>query len=259
LGKKEDVESYKNLAENIKATYNKTFFNKETKQYGKGSQTANAISVYMQLVEPEYKEAVIDNIIKELRSHNNSLTAGDIGYRYLLRVLDENGHSDVIYDMNSNPTVPGYGYQIAKGATALTESWQAYTNASNNHMMLGHLMEWFYSGLAGIKPSKNAIAFNQIEICPAPVGDVNFAKASYNSPYGIISSNWEKTGNSFELTVEIPANTTATIFLPATKTSKITESKKPLSATSTGLKFSKYENGYALVEVGSGLYHFKVE
>ena len=124
--------------------HNDTFFNKLTKQYATGSQAANAMAVYMKLVNPEDKEAVVNNIVKDIRNRNNSLTAGDIGYRYLLKVLQEENHSDVIFDMNSRTDAPGYGYQLAKGATALTESWQALENVSNNHLMLGHLMEWFY-------------------------------------------------------------------------------------------------------------------
>ena len=119
LHKREDSAYYGRLATKIKAAYNKKFFNKEKMIYGTGSQTANAVSVYMNLVDSAYKDSVVGNIVKELRSRNNSLTAGDIGYRYLLRVLDDAGRSDVIYDMNSNAAVPGYGYQLARGATAL--------------------------------------------------------------------------------------------------------------------------------------------
>ena len=258
LGKYQDAETYQNLAQKIKTTYNTAYFNKETKQYATGSQTANAMSVYMQLAEPEYKEDIINNIVKELRTHNNSLTSGDIGYRYLLRVLDDNDRSDVIYDMNSNPKVPGYGYQLERGATALTESWQAFPNASNNHMMLGHLMEWFYSGLAGIRPAKNTIAFKEIEIRPQPVGNISSANASYRSPYGTISSNWKKTGTSFELTIEAPFNTTAYVYLPAKDTSHITESNKSLDGKE-GVKVIKYEKGYQVLRIGSGKYHFTVK
>lgn len=133
------------------------------------------------------KAAVVDNIVNDIRQRGNGLTAGDIGYRYLLRVLDDAGRSDVIYDMNSGSDKPGYGYQLARGATALTESWQAYPNVSNNHFKLGHLMEWFYSGLAGIRPAPDAIAFKEIDIRPEPVGDVSAVQASIQSPYGLIS------------------------------------------------------------------------
>lgn len=257
LGRQQDAADYGQLASTVQTAYNNTFFNATTKQYGTGSQTANAISVYMNLVAPQDKDSVIGNLVKQIRGHNNSLSAGDIGYRYVLRVLDENNLSNVIYDMNSNAEVPGYGYQLARGATALTESWQAFKNASNNHMMLGHIKEWFFSGLAGIRPAKDAVAFKAIEITPGPVGDVTAAAASYQSPYGMIVSDWKKTGSTFTLHAEIPPNTTAEIWLPATNNAVITEGGRALSAIKA-LKLLRYDNGRAVIRAGSGSYHFTV-
>lgn len=258
LGKQKDAQKYDDLAGKVKEAFNATFFHKETKQYATGSQTANAMAVYMDLVEPLYKDAVVDNIVKDIHSRKNALTAGDIGYRYLLRVLDDNGRSDVIFDMNSRSDLPGYGYQLAHGATALTESWQAYRFVSNNHFMLGHLMEWFYSGLGGIKQEKNSAGFQQIIIRPEPVGDVTWSKASYLSPYGTIYTEWKKRYGTFELSTEIPANTTAIIYLPVKGASEITERGRPL-ANRNDVKFLRYEKGKALIATGSGLYKFKVK
>jgi alpha-L-rhamnosidase len=255
LGKKDDTEGYKKLAAEVKLAYNQKFFNAETKQYGTGSQAANAMSVYAGLVEPQYKAAVVNNIVKDLRDRGNSLTAGDIGYRYLLRVLDDEGRSDVIFDMNSRADVPGYGYQLAHGATALTESWAALPSVSNNHFMLGHLMEWFYSGLAGIRPAEDAIAFNKIEIRPEVVGDVISTKANYHSPYGNISSSWKKEKEQFKLEVSIPANTTASIFLPAKNNGVITVDGQNIK-TRHDLKFIGYHDGKAEIKAGSGNYTF---
>jgi hypothetical protein len=255
LGKSDDAASYKKLAAEVKQAYNKKFFNAETKQYGTGSQAANAMSVYAGLVEPQYKKAVVNNIVKDIRDRGNALTAGDIGYRYLLRVLDDEGRSDVIYDMNSRADVPGYGYQLAHGATALTESWAALTSVSNNHFMLGHLMEWFYSGLAGIRPADDAIAFNKIEIRPETVGDVTWAKANYKSPYGNIVSSWKKDQGQFKLEVSIPANTTASIYLPVKSNAAITVDGQNIKARHD-LKFVGYHNGKAEIKAGSGNYTF---
>ncbi|MDR6567437.1 family 78 glycoside hydrolase catalytic domain [Chitinophaga ginsengisegetis] len=248
LGKKEDAQKYLLQSEAVKQAYNRAFFNDSTKQYATGSQTANAMSVYMQLADPRYKTDIVENIVADIRQHNNSLTAGDIGYRYLLRVLDDEGRSDVIFDMNSRSDVPGYGLQLAKGATALTESWQGYRDASNNHFMLGHLMEWFYSGLAGIRPAPGSIAFRDIVIRPEPVGDVTAAKASYLSPYGEIVSDWKKEDNTFTLRVRIPANTHATIYLPAESTSDVT-----VNGVAVAIE-KGYKEGRYVMETGSGEY-----
>jgi len=172
-----------------------------------------------------------------------------------LKVLDDAGRSDVIFDMNSRSDVPGYGYQLAHGATSLTESWGALPQVSNDHLMLGHIMEWFYGGLAGIRPAPGDIAMKNIEIRPEPVGDVTSAKASYDSPYGIIATDWKKTNGKFELTVQIPANTTATVYLPVSEKAALTESGKSIS-TVKNIKFLGYKNNKALIAIGSGTYNF---
>jgi hypothetical protein len=257
LGKDDDASTYRDLGEQVRQAFNRTFFHQETSQYGTGSQTANAMAVYMGLVDSVNKPAVIDNIVKDIKGRQNSLTAGDIGYCYLLRVLDDAGRSDVIYDMNSRSDKPGYGYQLTHGATALTESWQAYRDVSNNHFMLGHLMEWFYSGLAGIRPADNTVAFREIDIRPEPVGDVAAANAKFQSPYGLICSKWKKQANGFRLTVEIPANTHANIFLPAKPASFITESGRAVSKNGD-IVYKGFREGRAIYQVGSGKYSFLV-
>ncbi|GAB4024462.1 family 78 glycoside hydrolase catalytic domain [Spirosoma gilvum] len=257
LAKSADAEQYRQLASEVKMAFNQTFFDKEKKYYATNSQTANAMALYMNLVEPQCRDAVVENIVKDIRSRNNSLTAGDIGYRYLLRALEDAGRSDVIFDMNSRSDVPGYGYQLAKGATALTESWQALPTVSNNHFMLGHLLEWLYAGLAGIKQDESTPAFRNSVIYPQPVGDVNQAKATYQSPYGLIASDWKKSDTSFELTVQIPANTTSTVYLPASKTSTIQVDDQPISKSKEA-KLIAFEKDRAKITVGSGTYRFKV-
>jgi alpha-L-rhamnosidase len=258
LDKKEDAAKFEQLAIKVKKAFNDSFFHKDTKQYATGSQTANAMAVYMNLVERQYRQAVIDNIVKDIRVRNNSLTAGDIGYRYLLCVLHDAGRDDVIFDMNSRSDVPGYGYQLAKGATALTESWAARPENSNNHFMLGHIMEWFYRGVLGIDETKNSIAYKNISIMPEAVGNLTSASGSYESVYGKISTDWEKGNNSFRLKTEVPANTTAVIYLPATKKSEISESNISVEKNKA-VKFLGFENGKAKFRVGSGVYNFLVK
>ncbi|MGB3007576.1 MAG: family 78 glycoside hydrolase catalytic domain [Chitinophagaceae bacterium] len=246
-----DVQRYTQLAASIKKAFNTAFFDKQKLQYDSPSQTANAMALYMNLVEPKYKKAVVDALIKEIQNRNNALTAGDIGYRYVLRALADAGRSDIIFDMNSRDDVPGYGFQLKHGATALTESWQAYESVSNNHFMLGHLLEWFYADLAGIKQTKNSVAFKNIEIRPQPVGDVTQAKASYHSVYGKVVSEWKKNGRQFEVNVSIPANTSAAIYLPANKKSVIKQDGKLIKPL--------FAEGKAMVKIGSGVYNFVIE
>lgn len=233
LGEKYDAAEFKGEAARIKKAFNKAYFHPAKMQYGSGSQTSNAMPLYMGLVEDKNRQAVLKNLIAGIKKNDNKVTAGDIGYRYLLKVLSDAGRNDVIFDMNSRSDVPGYGYQLAQGATALTESWQALPTVSNNHLMLGHLMEWFYESLAGIKQAPNSVGYKNIIIQPQVVGTVTAAQASYHSAYGVIQSSWKKEGKQFELTVTIPVNTTAQIILPSNN--KI---NKPINIGSGEQKFT---------------------
>ena len=257
LGKGEDAAGYQSLAADVKKAFNEKFFKKDSAYYGANSQTANAMALYMDLVPAEYKDAVLANLIKDIRSRNNSITAGDIGFRYLLQTLQKEGRSDVIYDMNSRSDVPGYGYQLAKGATALTESWQALPIVSNNHLMLGHLMEWFHSGLGGIKQVEGSVGYKRIEINPQLVGNVTFTNIDYESPYGNIKSHWKKEKSGLTMHVTVPVNATAVIYLPADDASSIKESNRAVS-NRNDLKFVGSEKGKIKVQVGSGTYQFFV-
>ena len=257
LGKTDDAKKFTARADEIRAAFNSKFYNSTKRSYATGSQCANAIPLVMNLCEPTNRAAVVDAIVADVRKHGNAITAGDVGYRYLLRALAEGGRSDVIFDMNNQSEKPGYGYQLKMGATSLTEAWDANPSSSQNHFMLGQIMEWFYNDLAGIAPDPTGPGFKRIIIRPQPVGDVTWAKAAYHSVHGRIASEWKKADGKFILNVEIPANTTATVYLPAARLEDVTESGVTIKK-SPGVKLLSFENGIAAFEVVSGMYCFVV-
>jgi alpha-L-rhamnosidase len=183
------------------------------------------------------------------------MTAGDIGFRFLLQALAQGGRSDLVYRMINQDEKPGYGYMLKKGETSLTEAWDANLTTSHNHFMLGHITEWFYKDLAGIDCDPGGPGFKKIIIKPAPVGDLTWAKASYDSVRGRISSEWQRSPGRFNLKVHIPVNSTATIFLPSKSGGEVTESGKPVPQTE-GVKLLRHENGCAVLAVTSGAYDF---
>ncbi|HVU56877.1 MAG TPA: family 78 glycoside hydrolase catalytic domain, partial [Puia sp.] len=258
LGKGKDAAEYEQLAVEVKKAFNEKFYNKTTHQYGTGSQTANSMAVFAGLVASGDKEAVVENIVKDLRSRNNALTSGDIGFRYLLKVLTDEGRSDVIFDMNSRTDVPGYGYQLAHGATSLTESWQALPTVSNNHFMLGHIMEWFYTGLAGIRAADSSVGFREIVLRPELVGNISWADGDYRSPYGMISSHWKKEEKTFDWSISIPVNAKAMVYLPAPLGAVVTEGGRVLQGRKD-VALLRRERGRMVLRVGSGDYTFRVK
>ena len=254
LNYKKDVLTLNQTAAVVKKAFNDKFFNPATKVYSTGSQTAMAMPLCTGLVDEENKTAVLKNLVDSIYANNKALTAGDIGFHFLIKALDDGGASQLIYDMNNRDDVPGYGFQLKKGATALTESWPALANVSNNHLMLGHIMEWFYSGLAGISQEENSVGYRHIKIRPQPVGDITSAKGSFHSPYGWVTTDWEKENKNIHLRVELPVNTTASIYLPATGLSTIYVNGKIVNRQNFKIK-----DGLAVLETGSGKYDFEVK
>jgi len=240
----------------IKTAFNAKFFNPETGVISTGSQTAMAMPWCVGLIDEQYKPKVLQNLEDSIRAQGKPLTAGDVGFRYLVEALTFGGKSQLLYEMNARDDVPGYGFQLKKGATALTESWPALENVSNNHLMLGHLMDWFYAGLGGISQTEKSVAYKEIVIKPEMVGDLTWAKASYQSSYGEIRSEWEKSGTSVKMNVTIPANTTALIYIPFSSGSVIKESGKDISGEQN-IQLIGEENGRKILKVGSGEFSFE--
>jgi hypothetical protein len=260
LGKPDEAMEFDERAEQIRTAFNRKFFNPATSQYAGGSQCANSLAVVMDLVEPTNRAAVLDAIVADVRNHGNALTTGDVGYRYLLRALAENGRSDIIFDMNNQSEKPGYGYQIKMGATSLTEKWDAGVGSfgSQNHFMLGQINEWFFHDLAGIRLDPQSPGFKHFFIHPDVVGNLTEVNCSYDSVRGKIVSEWKLMKNTLTLHVVIPPNTTATIDLPAVNEHSVTESGKPIVKSSV-IAFVNLQNSRVTCQVGSGDFSFQAE
>ncbi|MDE6649841.1 MAG: glycoside hydrolase family 78 protein, partial [Muribaculaceae bacterium] len=217
LGKETDASEFETLAEDVAAAFNKKFINNTEKVYEKGSQTGLSMALYTGLAEKGgVKDKAYDALVSDIEEHGYALTSGDIGFRYLVRTLAENGGDDILYRMNHNDELPGYAYQLKKGATALTESWQAYDNVSNNHLMLGHLMEWLYGGIGGIRQAEDSSGWNKIIIDPKMAGDISWANSSLITNQGKIECKWQCSDDrkNWNIYVTIPQNTDAEVITP---------------------------------------------
>lgn len=251
LRKSDDSARYTAEADAIAVAFNARFVDPAKPGiYATGSQTSQAMPLALGLVPADQRPAALTALIRDIESRGNALTAGDVGYRYVLRALAEADRSDVIFAMNNQSGKPGYGYQLARGATALTEAWDASPNSSNNHFMLGQIMEWFYHDLAGLAPDPTAPGFARAIIHPQPVGDVTWAEANLDSVRGRFAVRWEKSPDgAFTLKLTVPPNARASIQLPVAASATLTESGRPIAAPAlTGAR--------PTLEVGSGDYVF---
>jgi len=256
IGEKEDAVYFSNMAEEIRKAFNTKFFNPVTKVYSTGSQTSYSMPLFFGMVDDTLKRDVVKNLIKSINNNDKALTAGDIGYRYLLRTLEEAGQSQIIFDMNSKTDVPGYGYQLSKGATSLTESWAALKYVSNNHMMLGHLMEWFYSGIGGIRQAPGSASYSKIIIYPEVVGDLTWAETTYKTIHGDITCNWKIENNNILMNIKIPVNCTAIVSIPQTNPQFIFENEILINQSKL-VKIREVSSFRTLCEIPSGEYNFR--
>jgi alpha-L-rhamnosidase len=253
LGRAADAKRYAEDASRVKASFNRRFFDPAASVYATGSQTAQAMPLVLDLVPEEYRARVLQALVGDVRAHGNGTTAGDVGYRYVLRALADGGRSDVIYDMNHQSDKPGYGYQLARGATSLTEAWDADPHSSQNHFMLGQIMEWFYGDLAGLTPDPESPGFKRVRIRPQPVPGITWARAAYASPRGRVSVAWREEGGTFFLDVELPPNTSAEVWMPAADERSPREGGAGLSAA-PGVRLLRREGGHAVLAIESGHY-----
>jgi len=252
-GNAADAQKYADLAASIKTAFNDKFYDPNTGLYGNGSQTSLSCALYQGLVEPANQARVLTNLVAAVENANNHIDTGILGSKYLLNALLANGRAEVAYRIASQKDLPSWGWWIEQGATTLWEQWNGAD--SRNHIMFGDISAWFYKALAGINPDPAAPAFKHFILKPNLVGGLTSARAAYDSVHGRIVSDWKCANGRFDWTVTIPANTSATVYVPIPDAAAIKEGGQP-AAAAAGVKLLRAETGRTLFEVGSGTYHF---
>jgi len=260
LGKTAEAAQFQTTETAVTAAFNARFLN-PTGSYDKNSQTANAMPLALGLVPAAQRTAVVSSLVASVTTAQSRVKAGDIGFVYLVRALSEAGRSDVLYAMLKQSSGPGYLYQIAHGATALAEAWDAGPTSSQNHAMLGHAEEWLYRGLGGLNPDPSGPGFKKFIVKPQPQPGLASVDVQYHSIRGPIAVSWQQqaaTGPTrLTLSVTVPVNTTATVYVPTTSTdpAAVTEGGRPV-ATVPGIVVMPPVAGAAVLVVGSGHYVF---
>jgi len=261
LGKADDGRSFNDEAEALKRAFNQKYFNPDTHQYDNGSQTSSVLPLAFGMVPEGQRQSVFSRLVEKITGEGQGhIGTGLIGGQWLMHVLSDNGRADVAYTLASQKTYPSWGYMIEKGATTIWELWNGDTadpamNSHNHVMLAGDLITWFYEYLAGIGPDPEQPGFNHILMRPHVTGDLQYAKASHQSPYGLSVSDWRIQDGRFLWDVTVPPNTTATLWVPAKDAADVTESRKR-AIRAAGVRFLRMESGSAVFEVPSGRYSF---
>ena len=249
LGKKEDSLKYHSLATQIKKAILAKYLIPGTGRFDNATQSAQIFGLWYDL-SPEEREKSWDVLLSEFERHLWHVATGIFSTKMMFDLFRERNQNDMAYKIVDQPDYPGWLNMLNSGATTLWETW-AYPESipSQNHPMFGSVDEWFYRSLLGINSA--APGFGKIIIKPQPAGDLTWAKGSYQSIRGTIVSDWKKEDNQFQLHIIIPANTKAIIYIPSSDKDIVKEGIHVLSSI-------RFENGYKIIQTGSGEYTFTV-
>jgi alpha-L-rhamnosidase len=269
IGQTADYEAFKARFERIKAAFNREFVSADGRVKGE-TQTVYLLALHVDLLPAELRAQAIQHLVDDIQERGYHLSTGFVGTPLLLPVLASVGHADAAYKLLMQETIPSWGYMIGRGATTIWERWDSINEENEvvdplkptfihwkmgpiagmnsfNHYGLGSVGQWFYQGIGGINIDPQQPAFEHVIIRPRPGGDLTWADVKYDSIRGPIRSAWKRDGDALTLDVSLPANTSATVYVPSSNGATAPESARRLGS----------ENGYAFFEVGSGDYQFK--
>lgn len=264
-GHTEDADEYLTLAADIKKAFNDAFFNESLGRYtadgsagtAGATQTAQALALDAGLVPTEHRGDVLEALVELIYAfHPNGegphFSGGTIGMAPIVRALADGNRDDVLWDVLQQDDQPSYGYFMEStsanpgGMTTLGERWTR--GDSKNHMILAQIEEWFQTGLAGIRATEGVTAYGKLRFQPKVVGDLRHVEASYTTPKGEARSTWTKSDRGLQLSVTVPANTTAEVWVPTAHVQEVTAPGRA--------EFVRTQGNWAVYAVPSGEFTF---
>ena len=265
IGKDDEAGKYATLFADIKAAFNQAYVREDGRIEG-NTQAGYALALHFDLLPESKRAAAVKYMLEGIDAYKGHMSTGfHSTYRMMLE-LTRAGRNDVAYQLINHNTFPSWGYSIENGATTIWERWDGYVKGrgfqdkgmnSFNHYAIGAVGEWMYRVIIGINQDDTRPAYEHFMIHPIPGGGLKWAKGSYNSIRGKIESGWSLESGKLKLEVTIPANTSATVYVPAKDAASVLESGKPASKAD-GVQFVKMEGDAAVFEVKAGKYIFEV-
>jgi alpha-L-rhamnosidase len=264
LGRTDEAGKYTQLFEDIKAAFNQRYVAADGR-IGGNTQCAYAMALKFELLPDDLRPKAAQYLAEDIDAKGGHLSTGFVGVSYLLPVLTQCGKIDTAYRLLLQDSFPSWLFSVKHGATTIWERWDGWTPEkgfqdpgmnSFNHYSLGSCGEYLFGGVGGIRPASPG--YKTILIDPVIHPGLTWARAHYDSIQGRIATAWKLEGKRLALEVTVPANTTATVCVPATDKASVTESGRSIQ-DAAGVKYLRQEDGKAVFEVGSGTYKFASE
>ena len=258
FGSNTDVRNYARMADNIKRAFNKKFYNATTATYtsvsgGGGRQSEQAMPLYYGLVPEGDEQRVADVLAERVRQDGYKIKTGEIALKCVFMTLAQYGYNDIVWQMANQTDCPSYGWWVTQGYTTTPEYWDVGA-FSQNHCMMDHIEEWFFTQLAGIR--NTGTAFDTFTIAPYLPADLDHLDIATQTRYGQVRSAWQRSEGSVAFQFSVPCGSVATIVVPCADGLCLMENGKPIAANEGGIHSVEYTNGQATVVCGSGRYEW---
>lgn len=220
LGKAKEQAEFTELAEEIKANYNEKLLVQHPQDgywYYQAwdhkdeicmTQAAEALPLYWGMV-PEDKVEDVVRTFRQTLEEKGAFISGEVGLPYIIQTARKYGMNDLICQFITRTQHPSYYAFVLDGETTLGEYWEQNPR-SHCHDMMGHIIEWFYNGLAGIRPLEPG--FGRIEIAPYLPESMNEFTCSYNSVKGKITVHVTRENGEVKVEANVPENIEYTIL-----------------------------------------------
>lgn len=258
LGHTDDAATFADTAGKVKTAFNKRFYNSATGMYDYGNQGDYGMPLFYGLVDAENEERVAAKLAEAVKAANYKVKTGEIALKPVLMSLAKYGYNDVVYQMACQTDYPSYGYWVKQGCTTTPELWNM--EYSQNHCMMDHIEEWFYSQLGGIQIQEEADGrgLRRFVIQPWMPADMDRMHTRTKSLYGEILSEYARGEEGTDFRFVVPANTVATIVLPVSE-GHLKEGDALVTEATAGVKSVVYGDSLLTLVVGSGDYSFRLE
>jgi alpha-L-rhamnosidase len=264
VGREKEAAKYETLFQEIKTAFDKRYVAEDGRIHG-NTQCAYALALKFDLLPEILRPKAAQYLADDIKAKGDHLSTGFVGVSFLLPVLTQADKPELACRLLQQDTFPSWLFSVKHGATTIWERWDGWTPEkgfqdpgmnSFNHYSLGSCGEYLFGYIGGIRPAEPG--FKSILIEPVICDGLSWAKTSFDSIRGPISTNWKRTGRHLDLEVVIPANTTATISIPAADAGNVTESGKPVTKAKA-VTFLRAENEKVWLQAGSGTYRFASE
>jgi len=259
-----DAATYRALLQRIKQAFTKEYTTPNGRLVS-GTQTAYVLALNFDMLPDSLRPQAAERLVANIKAYNSHLTTGFLGTPYLCHVLSRFGYTDIAYKLLLQETYPSWLYPVKMGATTIWERWdgqkpdssfQTPSMNSFNHYAYGAIGDWMYRVIAGLDTYEDGTGYKHIKIQPHIGGGLTNASATLQTSYGKLNSSWKQENNVLKLDIEIPANTTATVYIPTSKAGVITENGIALQSVKD-IQVVDAGNEYTMVNIGSGIYHFE--